>query len=142
MVDLARKKSPWAFHLCAGGGCNGCDIEVVAAEGPKFDPERLGIQFKNSPKHADVIIVTDAITKKNKKAFIEVYNQAPEPKVVVAVGNCAITGEMFRGLYGIAGTPDKLIPVDVYVPGCPPRPQAIIEGIRKAVELLGGKREK
>jgi membrane-bound hydrogenase subunit mbhJ len=142
MLEWARKNSPWAFHFCAGGGCNGCDIEVVAAICPRYDPERLGVKLKGSPRHADILLVTDSVTKKNKKAFMRVYNQVPEPKVVVAVGNCAITGELFRGLYGVEGPIDKLIPVDVYIPGCPPRPEEILKGVKKAVEIFSKRKVK
>lgn len=140
MLDWAKKRSISAFHLCGGGGCNGCDIEVVAAGGPRYDLEQLGVTFTKTPTQADLFIVTDAVTWKNKKAFIEAYQQATGPKAVVAIGNCAITGELFRGLYGIAGTPDRFIPVDVYIPGCPPRPHAIREGLKKAIKVLGGRR--
>ena len=142
MFKWAREKSPWVFHLCAGGGCNGCDIETVAVFGPRFDLERLGVRLKESANHADILLVTDSVTKKNKEAFMQKYQQATEPKVVVAVGNCAITSELFKGLYSLEGPIDKIVPVDVYIPGCPPRPDAIIEGIKKATKILGDKKVK
>lgn len=107
---------------------------------PRFDPERIGIKLVGSPRHADIILATGAVTKKSRDAVKKVYDQVPEPKVVVGIGNCAISGECFRNCYGIEGPLDKVIPVDVYVPGCPPRPQAIISGILKAIKILGDKK--
>jgi Ni,Fe-hydrogenase III small subunit len=135
-MHFLRKKSPWLLHYNTGS-CNGCDIEVVAALTPIHDVERFGIVRKGSPRHADVLAITGPITKQSKKRLTRLYEQTPDPKVVVAIGNCPISNCVFGGCYNVAGPLDRLIPVDVYVPGCPPRPQAIIDGIMKAIERLG-----
>lgn len=134
IVSWARKKSPWVFHFPAGGGCNGCDIEVLASMAARFDPERVGMRLMGSPRHADVLLINGAVTKKNVKNLKRVYDQVPEPKVVVAVGNCALSGECFRNMYPIAKPLDTHLTVDIYVPGCPPRPQAILAAILRALE--------
>jgi len=136
-MHFLRKKSPWLLHYNTGS-CNGCDIEVVASLTPIHDLERFGIVRKGSPRHADVLAITGPITRQSKKRVIRIYEQTPDPKVVVAIGNCPISNCVFGGCYNVVGPLDKMIPVDVYVPGCPPRPQAIIDGIMKAIERLGG----
>jgi len=135
-MHFLRKKSPWLLHYNTGS-CNGCDIEVVAALTPIHDVERFGIVRKGSPRHADVLAITGPVTKQSKKRLTRLYEQTPDPKVVVAIGNCPISNCVFGGCYNVVGPLDRLIPVDVYVPGCPPRPQAIIDGIMKAIERLG-----
>ena len=137
LMHFLRKKSPWLLHYNTGS-CNGCDIEVVASLTPIHDLERFGIVRKGSPRHADVLAITGPITKQSQKRVIRIYEQTPDPKVVVAIGNCPISNCVFGGCYNVVGPLDKMIPVDVYVPGCPPRPQAIIDGIMKAIERLGG----
>jgi len=137
LMHFLRKKSPWLLHYNTGS-CNGCDIEVVASLTPIHDLERFGIVRKGSPRHADVLAITGPITRQSKKRVIRIYEQTPDPKVVVAIGNCPISNCVFGGCYNVVGPLDKMIPVDVYVPGCPPRPQAIIDGIMKAIERLGG----
>jgi len=135
-------KSPWILHL-HGGGCNGCDIEILSLFTPRYDVERLGCLLKNNPRHADVILVTGPITKQVKDMLKMVYEQVLDPKVVVAVGTCAMGGGVFVeerfGNYAIEGSADKVVPVDVYIPGCPPRPETIMYGIRVALEKLSGK---
>jgi len=133
------KKSPWIFHLNAGG-CNGCDIELISCITPGFDIERLGCVLKASPRHADIIIVSGIVTKQVKERLIRIYNQTPKRKIVIAIGACAISGGFFTNAYNNAGPVDKIIPVDIYIPGCPPRPQAIIDGIKKALEMLKNER--
>jgi len=135
-MHFLRKKSPWLLHYNTGS-CNGCDIEVVAALTPLHDVERFGIVRKGSPRHADVLAITGPVTKQSEKRLIRLYEQTPDPKVVVAIGNCPISNCVFNGCYNVVGPLDRLIPVDVCVPGCPPRPQAIIDGIMKAIERLG-----
>jgi len=130
-----RKRSPWIFHINTGS-CNNCDIEVINALTPKFDVERLGILLEGSPRHADILVVTGPLTKQTSARVKRIYEQTPNPKVVVAVGTCAASGGIFRNSYHIDGPVEKIIPVDVYVLGCPPRPQAIIDGIIKALEIL------
>ncbi len=127
--DLNR--SLWVFHLNTGS-CNGCDIEILAALTPRYDVERFGIKLVGSPRHADVLLLTGPVTKDMEDKLKMVYAQTPDPKVVMVVGNCGNTGDVFYESYNLAGTADRLIPVDVYVPGCPPRPEAIIYGVLKA----------
>jgi len=133
VVRWARKKSPWILHLNSGA-CNACDIEVVAALTPRFDVERLGVLLKATPRHADVIIATGPATRQIKDRLIRIYEQTPDPKFVIAVGACAMSGCVYRGAYNILGGIDQVLPVNVYVPGCPARPDAILEGV---VKLLG-----
>jgi NADH-quinone oxidoreductase B subunit len=133
VVRWSRKKSPWILHLNSGA-CNACDIEVVATLTPRFDVERLGVLLKATPRHADVIISTGPVTRQIKDRIIRIYEQTPEPKFVIAVGACAMSGCVYRGAYNIMGGLDQVIPVNVYVPGCPARPDAILDGV---VKLLG-----
>lgn len=136
--DLSR--SLWVFHINTGS-CNGCDIEILAALTPRYDMERFGIKLVGSPRHADVLLVTGPVTRDMEAKLKRVYAQTPDPKVVMVVGNCGNTGDVFYESYNLAGTADRLIPVDVFVPGCPPRPEAIIYGVVKAWQKLeeGGK---
>jgi len=132
----ALKKSLWVYHLCTGGSCNNCDIEILDCLTPRYDIERFGMVLVGSPRHADVLLCTGIVNKKCLKRVKEVYNQTPKPCVVVAVGTCACSGGIFRDGYEMAGPLDKVIPVDVYIPGCPPKPEAIIAGIVKFLEKL------
>ena len=109
-------KSPWIIHYDASS-CNGCDIEVLACLTPIFDVERLGVVNTGNPKHADIFLVTGAVNEQSRDVIRNIYNQMPEPKVVVAVGACAASGGIFRECYNISGGIDSVIPVDVYVPG-------------------------
>jgi membrane-bound hydrogenase subunit mbhJ len=130
-VIESLKRSLWVFHVNTGS-CNACDIEIVAALTPRYDVERFGIKLVGSPRHADVLLVTGPVTRKMKPVLERVYAQTPEPKVVVQVGNCGSTKGVFHHHYNCVGPVDKIVPVDVYVPGCPPRPEAIIFGVAKA----------
>ena len=125
------KRSLWVFHA-SGGSCNGCDIEIIAALTPRYDAERFGIKLVGSPRHADVLLVTGAIPRDFADKLRRMYEQMPDPKAVVVVGNCGTSGGVFYDSYNIVGPIDEIIPVDVYVPGCPPRPEAIIDGVVKA----------
>jgi Ni,Fe-hydrogenase III small subunit/Pyruvate/2-oxoacid:ferredoxin oxidoreductase delta subunit len=116
------------------GSCNGCDNEANALNGPYNDIERLHISFVASPRHADMLLVTGPVTKNMELALIKTYQATPDPKLVVAVGSCACSGGIFAGSYAAKNGVDTVLPVDVYIPGCPPRPQAIIYGILKALE--------
>jgi Ni,Fe-hydrogenase III small subunit/ferredoxin len=118
------------------GSCNGCDYEINALNNPMNDIERLGIHFVASPRHADMLLVTGTATRNMELALIKTYNATPDPKLVVAVGACACSGGMFRESYATRGGIDCILPVDVYVPGCPPRPQAIMHGILKALDRV------
>ena len=133
--DWIRTKSPWILHFNTGG-CNGCDIELVAALTPRFDVERFGIIRRGSPRHADILVVTGPVTRQVKDRLIRIYEQVPEPKSVIAVGACASSGAPFTDCYNVYGGIDTVIPVDVYVPGCPPKPEAIIDGLVKLISKL------
>jgi NADH-quinone oxidoreductase B subunit len=129
----ARVNSPWVLHFNSGS-CNGCDIEILATLTPRFDVERLGIQLQASPRQADVLLVTGPVTRQARERLLRIYEQMPEPKFVVAIGGCAISGGVFQGCYNVMDGVDHVIPVNAYIPGCPPRPEAIIDGV---VKLLG-----
>jgi ech hydrogenase subunit C len=133
LVGWARKKSPWIL-VFNSGSCNACDIEVLAAVTPRFDVERFGVLVKGSPRHADVLVVTGPVTRQCAPRLRRIYDQMPDPKYVVACGTCAATGGVFKGLYNVLEGVDKVIPVDAYIAGCPPRPDEIIDGV---VALLG-----
>jgi len=142
----ARTKSPWIIHFNTGG-CNGCDIELVAALTPRFDLERFGIILKGSPRHADILAVTGPVTLQVKNRLVRIYEQMPEPKHVIAIGTCAISGAPFNECYNVHGGIDTVFKVDAYVPGCPPRPEAIIDGMIKLTQEIKegeehGKRER
>ena len=125
------ERSLWVFHLNTGS-CNGCDIEIVAALTPRYDLERFGIKLVGSPKHADVLLVTGPVTNKMLDKVKRIYKQTPDPKAVIVVGTCGTSGGVFYDSYNLSGPVDKVIPVDVYVPGCPVRPEAIINGVLQA----------
>lgn len=133
--NWSRINSPWAIHFNSGS-CNGCDIEILSILTPRYDVERLGIKLQGSPRHADVLIATGPVTLQAKERLIRIYEQMPEPKFVIAVGSCALSGGVFDGCYNVVGDLSKVIPVDVYVPGCPPRPEAIIYGVVLLLENL------
>jgi NADH-quinone oxidoreductase B subunit len=133
LVRWSRIKSPWILHLNSGA-CNACDIEIVAALTPRFDVERFGVLLKATPRHADVIIATGPVTRQIKDRILRIYEQVPDPKFVVAVGACAMSGCVYRGCYNVMGGLDQVIPVNAYIPGCPARPDAIVDGV---VKLLG-----
>ena len=132
-------KSPWIIHY-DGSSCNGCDIEVLACLTPMYDVERFGIINTGNPKHADVFLVTGSVNEQNIPVVKQIYEQMPEPKVVVAVGICATSGGIFKECYNIKGGVDTVIPVDVYVPGCAARPEAIIDGVVKGLGVLAEKK--
>jgi ech hydrogenase subunit C len=133
-------KSPWIVHYNASS-CNGCDIEILASLTPMYDVERFGIINTGNPKHADILVVTGSINDQTADALKNIYEQIPDPKVVVAVGICATSGGVFQECYNIKGGTDKLIPVDVYVPGCAARPESIIDGIVTALGILEEKKK-
>ena len=134
-------KSPWILHYDASS-CNGCDIEVLACLTPLYDLERFGIINTGDPKQADLLLITGAVNDQNKGVVKQLYEQMPEPNVVVAVGICACSGGVFRECYNILGGIDTVIPVDVYVPGCAARPESIIDGVVKGLEVLENKLNK
>jgi ech hydrogenase subunit C len=134
-------KSPWILHYDASS-CNGCDIEVLASLTPMYDVERFGIINTGNPKHADVLLITGTLNEQSKQVVLNIYDQMPDPKVVIAVGVCATSGGVFRECYNVLGGIDKTLPVDVYVPGCAVRPEALIDGVVKALGILEEKRKK
>jgi NADH-quinone oxidoreductase B subunit len=131
----ARANSPWAVHFNSGS-CNGCDIEILATLTPRYDLERFGIKMQGSPRHADILICTGPVTRQARERLRRIYEQMPAPKYVIAVGSCAISGGAFYDCYNVEGGIDRVIPVDVYVPGCPPRPEAIIDGMVKLLQQI------
>lgn len=133
-----NKKSPWILHY-DGSSCNGCDIEVLACLTPLYDVERFGVINTGNPRHADILLITGSVNDQNIPVIKQLYEQMPEPKVVAAVGICATSGGIFAECYNIVGGIDKVLPVDVYVPGCAARPQAIIDGVVKALAILDEK---
>jgi membrane-bound hydrogenase subunit mbhJ len=130
-LDKYFDRSLWVFHLNTGS-CNGCDIEIVSLLTPRYDVERFGIKLVGSPKHADVLLVTGPVNRKMLPRLKLIYEQTPDPKAVIVVGTCGTSGGVFYDSYNLVGPVDKHIPVDVYVPGCPIRPEAIINGVLKA----------
>ncbi len=134
-------KSPWVLHY-DGSSCNGCDIEVLATMTPLYDVERFGIINTGNPKHADILLLTGGINAQTAPVVRQLYNQMPDPKVVIACGICSCDGGIFKECYNILGGADKVVPVDVYVPGCAVRPEALIDGVVKALAILEEKRVK
>jgi Ni,Fe-hydrogenase III small subunit len=116
-------------HVDAGS-CNGCEVEIGSAFGPVYDAERYGARLVASPRHADALLVTGPVTRNMQRALRRTYDAVPAPKVVVAVGDCARNCGVFAGAYGVAGAVADVVPVDLDVPGCPPRPEAIVEALR------------
>lgn len=135
------KKSLWVFH-CNSGSCNGCDIEIIAALCPRYDVERFGIKLVGTPRHADVLLVTGPVTRQQAERVKRVYEQMPNPKAVIAIGNCGNTGDVFYESYNLVGPLQEVLPVDIHVIGCPPRPENIIHAVAKAwtkLETMEGK---
>jgi Ni,Fe-hydrogenase III small subunit len=120
----ARINSPWVLHYNSGS-CNGCDIEILATLTPRYDVERLGIKLQAGP-----------VTRQSRERLLRIYEQMPDPKFVVAVGSCSLSGGVYEGCYNVMGGIDNVIPVNAYIPGCPPRPEAIIDGVVKLLSSL------
>ena len=134
-------KSPWIMHY-DDSSCNGCDIEVLACLTPMYDVERFGVINTGNPKHADILLLTGCVNEQNKDVIKQIYDQMPNPKVVVAVGICATSAGIFAECYNVYGGANSILPVDVYVPGCAARPESIIDGVVKALGVLKEKQEK
>jgi Ni,Fe-hydrogenase III small subunit len=133
ILDDAFLKSLWVFHL-ATGSCNNCDIEILDCLTPRHDIERFGMLLTGSIKHADVLLVTGAVNRQCIPRIKRIYEQMPQPRLVVAIGECALSRGVFIHSYNCPLPLDHVIPVDVYIPGCPPRPEAIIAGLVKLIE--------
>lgn len=138
MWDRIKKvlgKSVQIRHVDSGS-CNGCDWEMSHLLNPVYDIQRLGFDFVASPRHADLLMVTGGVTRNLEQALVKTYAATPEPKLVVAVGTCACSGGIFKNSYAVAGGVDKIVPVQVFIPGCPPRPQALIQGLQLALDKI------
>ena len=129
------KKSPWVYHVAAAS-CNNCDIEILELLTPRYDVERFGVVLVGSPRHADALLVTGVINRKSLPRVLEVYEQAAKPCLVIAIGTCACDNHIFRNSYNAVGPYDRYLPVHAYVPGCPPKPEAMILGVVKALSKL------
>ena len=135
VVQWARRKSPWILHFNSGG-CNGCDIELLDLLTPRYDVERLGILKEASPRHADILLCTGPVTRQSRDRLLRIYEQIPAPKWVVSMGSCSCSGGVFQGGYNILGGIDQVLPVDMYIFGCPCRPEAIIDGLARLLEKI------
>ncbi len=139
-MDNSMAKSPWIFHINAGS-CNGCDIELVSVLTPRYDAERLGFRLTGTPRQADIVVVSGPITLQTRDRLVRTLAQVPEPYVVVSLGSCPRSGNVFKGSYSIDGPLEKWTHVDVSVGGCTPKPEAIVAALAKAAELLSEKRK-
>lgn len=132
----ARKRFGRSLHIrqVDAGSCNGCELEIGALNSPYYDLEQYGLHFVASPRHADCLLVTGPVTRNMADPLKRTYDATPDPKIVVAVGDCAHDCGIFKGAYGVAGAVSDIVPVDVVVRGCPPNPRVILEGILRALE--------
>ena len=140
LIAKSMMKSPWLYHINTGS-CNGCDIELVACLTPRYDVERYGFKLAGTPRHADIIVVSGPITSQSKDRLVRTLEQVPEPRCIVTIGSCPQSGNVFKGSYSIEGPLEKYCHVDVAIAGCTPKPEAIIEGLYKAAQILQKKRE-
>jgi Ni,Fe-hydrogenase III small subunit len=139
ITTKALLKSLWVFHLSTGS-CNNCDIEVLDCLTPRHDVERFGIKLAGSIRHADVLLVTGSCNRKSAALLKKLYQEAPQPCFVVAIGECSLSRGMFIHSYNCPQPLDALVPVSAYIPGCPPKPEAIISGVLKLIQKVKGKR--
>ena len=140
LINDSASKSPWIYHINTGS-CNGCDIELVAVLTPRYDAERFGFKLAGTPRHADIVVISGPVTTQSKDRLIRTLAQVPEPKVVVTLGSCPKSGNVFKGSYSVEAPVEKFVDVDVSIAGCTPKPEAIIEGLYKAAQILKEKRE-
>ena len=140
MIADSMSKSPWIYHVNTGSG-NGCDIELVAVLTPRYDAERFGFKLAGTPRHADIVVVSGPITSQSKERLLRTLEQVPEPRCIVTLGSCPQTGNVFKGSYSVEAPIEKFVHVDVAIAGCTPKPEAVIEGLYKAAQILKEKRE-
>jgi len=134
LCQKAFTRALWVYHVNTGA-CNGCDIEVINVLTPYYDAERFGIKLVGSPRHADVLLVSGPVTRQVAPAVARLWEAVPAPKLVFAIGSCAAGGGIWFDTYNVIGGAEKVLPVDFYVPGCPPRPEAILYGVAVALGL-------
>ena len=134
-LNWCFKKSVWIYHVNAGG-CNGCDIEILDALTPYYDVERFGIKLVHTPRHADALLVAGPVTRQVHERLLRIYEATPDPKLVIAVGSCAMGGGIWHNSYATLGGLGNVLPVAIYIPGCPPRPEAILYGVAQALGLV------
>jgi Ni,Fe-hydrogenase III small subunit len=123
-----------AIREVDAGSCNGCELEIHALNNAFYDLERFGLRFVASPRHADVLLVTGPLTKNMREALLRTYNATPDPKWVVAAGDCAVDGGIFAGSYAVAGGVSPVVPVDLHIRGCPPTPEQLLKGLIALLE--------
>ncbi len=131
-----------AIREVDAGSCNGCEVEVASLSNSVYDIERFGVHFVASPRHADMLLVTGPVTRNMELALLKTYNAMPTPKLVASMGSCACSGGIFGNTYASCGGVDKLLPVDVYIPGCPPGPKAVIFGLMVVLDKMEQKMKK
>ena len=136
----ARLGRSLAIRQVDAGSCNGCELEIHALSNAFYDHERFGLRFVASPRHADVLLVTGPVTKNMRQALERTWNATPDPKWVVAVGDCALDGGIFRGSYACVGGVSEVVPVDLHIKGCPPSPTDLLKGLLALLEHVGEKR--
>ena len=137
-AEVIKQKLGRSLHVrhLDAGSCNACDFEMGAMSNPVYDLHRYGVHVDASPRHADLLMVTGVVTRNLEQALKMSYEAMPEPRLVMACGACAAGGETYGASYAIVGAADKVVPVDIYIPGCPPRPSAMIAGLLAAADML------
>ena len=139
---LKNIKRSFSVYRIDCGSCNGCEIEIFASITPMWDPERFGFKLVANPRHADILVCTGPVTRQMYYPLLRAYEAAPDPKIVVALGACGSTGGIFHDAYSVWSGIDKIVPVDVYIPGCPPHPASIIYGLGMALGIIDQKLQK